>query len=781
MSLLDSLLLDPARLDVWIALRTDGVKGSGTEDDPYDGSTRVTPIISVSSITRSGTTATATANSHGFKNGDRVLITGSTGADAWFYNGTFSISNVTTNTFQYTMWSIPAASATGSITCRLDPYLLDAVMISLPASPPVTVRLGPGVFETKGFSPYVTGGWQPKSGQKVIGSGMEVTILRLVAAPAPNATYWAVGTAGYLDSFEASDFTVDCNLGGQSLLGYTFPPISCAALNVPVSHVRFRRIRAINFGTLTNGLECFVMIPAFANVGTPEALDCVIEDCILEQPAINNYGIITVILMGSFERSTDGYPAFHRACVVRNSVIDCEYKINPVAITQISFSGTTATVTTLLPHGRAVNDWVRIAGALVNGSADNPFNGSFKITSKTSTTFQYTMASTPSAAPTGAMWVDRFSSHFVAISNISKTGTGPYTITVTTATPHFRVPGNNVVVNQALPAAYNGSFEITAVPSPTQLQYVLSSDPGTWTPTGLEFIGLAFQGISIDGGTAAVMEGNRIFNTRIGGPYHDTYSSKDLVVRNNYYRAVVTGPYQNMGGVSTLKPGVSLTHVGLTATFTTQQPHGLVAGQAVRVVGATINGGAPPPTDSYNGFYMIDSVPSLSSFTYTMLVDPGANADGPPNFPAPTFGAVWQEGRLIIENNLIELIGTVTTFGPPVGIEHFLSGPGIGSQYAMRQGVIRGNIIRHVDNVSDPSKTPLPLGIRVVSYQNVIIEDNVIDLVSTVPLQHSGSKNVRVFNNMTSAGNLIQGYDPNTLKKDDELAIEIEDAQLLGL
>jgi len=171
MSLLDSLLLDPARLDVWIALRTDGVKGSGTEDDPYDGSTRVTPIISVSSITRSGTTATATANSHGFKNGDRVLITGSTGADAWFYNGTFSISNVTTNTFQYTMWSIPAASATGSITCRLDPYLLDAVMISLPASPPVTVRLGPGVFETKGFSPYVTGGWQPKSGQKVIGSG----------------------------------------------------------------------------------------------------------------------------------------------------------------------------------------------------------------------------------------------------------------------------------------------------------------------------------------------------------------------------------------------------------------------------------------------------------------------------------------------------------------------------------------------------------------------------------------------------------------------------------
>src|SRR5438552_13618862 len=39
MSLFDALLLDPYRLNVWIAYRTDGVKGSGTENDPFDGST----------------------------------------------------------------------------------------------------------------------------------------------------------------------------------------------------------------------------------------------------------------------------------------------------------------------------------------------------------------------------------------------------------------------------------------------------------------------------------------------------------------------------------------------------------------------------------------------------------------------------------------------------------------------------------------------------------------------------------------------------------------------
>ena len=39
MSLLDALLLDQYPFDVWIAYRTDGIKGSGTASDPWDGST----------------------------------------------------------------------------------------------------------------------------------------------------------------------------------------------------------------------------------------------------------------------------------------------------------------------------------------------------------------------------------------------------------------------------------------------------------------------------------------------------------------------------------------------------------------------------------------------------------------------------------------------------------------------------------------------------------------------------------------------------------------------
>src|SRR5262245_18236704 len=39
MALLDALLLDPYPFEVWIAKRTDGIYGSGTHNDPWNGST----------------------------------------------------------------------------------------------------------------------------------------------------------------------------------------------------------------------------------------------------------------------------------------------------------------------------------------------------------------------------------------------------------------------------------------------------------------------------------------------------------------------------------------------------------------------------------------------------------------------------------------------------------------------------------------------------------------------------------------------------------------------
>ena len=60
------------------------------------------------------TTATMTIAGHGFAASDTVKVQG---ADQPEYNGNFVISNVTANTFDYTMASDPLSNATGTVLC----------------------------------------------------------------------------------------------------------------------------------------------------------------------------------------------------------------------------------------------------------------------------------------------------------------------------------------------------------------------------------------------------------------------------------------------------------------------------------------------------------------------------------------------------------------------------------------------------------------------------------------------------------------------------------------
>ena len=77
----------------------------------------------------------------------------------------------------------------------------DAVMVKILAMPeaqsaPITVYLGPGVFETKGYrtdNETSLSGWQPKAGMKIIGSGIEVTTIKLINVTVADAHYCALG------------------------------------------------------------------------------------------------------------------------------------------------------------------------------------------------------------------------------------------------------------------------------------------------------------------------------------------------------------------------------------------------------------------------------------------------------------------------------------------------------------------------------------------------------------------------------------------------------------
>jgi len=70
---------------------------------------------SITSLSRSGTTVTATVPAHGYAVGQSVTITGATGSE---YNGTFAITTATTNTFTYTIVDGPTTPGSGGSAQR---------------------------------------------------------------------------------------------------------------------------------------------------------------------------------------------------------------------------------------------------------------------------------------------------------------------------------------------------------------------------------------------------------------------------------------------------------------------------------------------------------------------------------------------------------------------------------------------------------------------------------------------------------------------------------------
>ena len=126
------------------------------------------------------------------------------------------------------------------------------------------------------------------------------------------------------------------------------------------------------------------------------------------------------------------------------------------AVSSITYSGGTATVTTATPHGYSNNALVRIVGA---NSAN--FNGDFLITVTGPNTFTYTTSIT---AP--------------SISSITYGGTGGTTATATTATAHGFITGEQVTIAGASPSQYDGTFIIT-VTGVNTFTYTMTSSPGS--------------------------------------------------------------------------------------------------------------------------------------------------------------------------------------------------------------------------------------------------------------------------------------------------------------
>ncbi|HTG44916.1 MAG TPA: hypothetical protein VK633_10330 [Verrucomicrobiae bacterium] len=120
------------------------------------------------------------------------------------------------------------------------------------------VHLGPGVFRTAGAGIFVAG-WQAKSGQKIIGSGiLSTTLLYTAEASIASNVKTAVVTHDAttpLQNWAISDLTIDCNLQNQPFaVDQDFPRLAIGAIAVLGDNLRVRRVRVINFGTRTPDL-----------------------------------------------------------------------------------------------------------------------------------------------------------------------------------------------------------------------------------------------------------------------------------------------------------------------------------------------------------------------------------------------------------------------------------------------------------------------------------------------------------------------------------------------
>lgn len=405
----------------------------------------------------------------------------------------------------------------------------------------------------------------------------------------------------------------------------------------------------------------------------------------------------------------------------------------------------------------------------------------------------------PTSAPTGEIWLGRWPSNRVGVntndtSTITLVPGTTRTYKIRSSTPHFRRPDNNVEVtgvrvdpptDPPTANAFNGNFSIDSIISPTELTYTLTNDPEgaiNWNASYV-FIGAGdHQAITADAGTGAVVEGNFVCNVA-NGVYHDTWTTKDLTIRNNHFHRVRFGIHENLGAFNyIILAGMASTAQqpnptrggpdGRTATFRTTQPHGFLPGQGVGITDVKVGGSTSNP---FNGDFSIVAV-SSDEFTYRMNSDPGADADAD---LTAYYQEKFQVRRLTIENNIIDLSLNIHPrfYGPPTGIR--FDATNYGEVYALLQVVIRNNRVQHADNAVELPN--IARAVFVGGCENLLIEGNVIALNTTDPILFGDSKIVECFDNSTPSGFPLVARHVTSGKQVDDLTGRIEDTVLLCL
>lgn len=246
----------------------------------------------------------------------------------------------------------------GSDVDRLDEFLR-----VLPEN--TVIHFLPGKYRTRGYHAGESDPskiWQPKRGQKLIGAGVDVTVLRLVDASIPTTGYSVIGCEynQNADDLEITGMTLDADLDNQ--VGAKLA--NC--IGVFGSRIHIHHIKGRRFGSLNNTLECFAISANGGHINVGPKAGNVIEDCIAIEPSPNmSQAGTTAFMIGGGDE-----PAiFHDAPTLRRNFVDAGKVANVRGYTMAGVrSGFIADNTALNCHHGVYGDSSRNHGITIRGN-----------------------------------------------------------------------------------------------------------------------------------------------------------------------------------------------------------------------------------------------------------------------------------------------------------------------------------------------------------------------------------------------------------------------------
>jgi hypothetical protein len=299
---------------------------------------------------------------------------------------------------------------------------------------------------------------------------------------------------------------------------------------------------------------------------------------------------------------------------------------SPLVISSITGSGTTMTIAGTFTVAANTPIYVQNAG-------DNSANGWWwTVAGGTNTMDVITVGSVSATNVFNPALTYVYTGTFYSNCGISLASTSAFTystvtITCTTAFQHGLEKGNLIYVRgvtSSAGGAINGAWIVTTTPSATSFTFDVPTAPtGTLTNVANNLTVYArpsgyVESRSFDGGVA-FSAGSAVVNAQ-------------LIRQSRRYFRYQSGKGIQFSTGTSLNPTLfvtSITSSTTTATVTTRFAHNLAVGSTVVVAGVD--------QAAYNGTFIVVTVPTATTFTYTMKSTPSASpATGFPIRVSPT-------------------------------------------------------------------------------------------------------------------------------------------------